>query len=75
MLSDKIIFIGVPEEEQNEIRRAVNTMEQNRADGVCAVCRGPVSLDSFRDELSKREFRISGLCQVCQDDVFGGGEE
>ena len=25
----------------------------------------------FRDELSRREFSISGLCQNCQDKVFG----
>lgn len=25
----------------------------------------------FRDELSVREYRISGLCQKCQDKVFG----
>lgn len=24
----------------------------------------------FRDELSEREFRISGLCQRCQDSIF-----
>ncbi len=26
----------------------------------------------FRDDLSKREFTISGMCQVCQDLTFGG---
>ena len=25
----------------------------------------------FRDELSRREFTISGLCQKCQDNIFG----
>lgn len=25
----------------------------------------------FRDEISKKEFSISGLCQKCQDKVFG----
>lgn len=29
------------------------------------------SASSFRDEVSKREFKISGLCQKCQDEVFG----
>ena len=38
----------------------------------CPFCKQAVSNDSFRDELSKREFRISGLCQVCQDSMFGG---
>lgn len=27
---------------------------------------------SFRDETSRREYRISGLCQKCQDEIFGG---
>jgi hypothetical protein len=26
----------------------------------------------FRDECSRKEFKISGLCQKCQDSVFGG---
>lgn len=26
---------------------------------------------SFRDSLSAREYKISGLCQECQDKIFG----
>lgn len=33
-------------------------------------CGGPAT--SFTDGLSIREYRISGLCQTCQDKVFGG---
>ena len=29
----------------------------------------------FRDELSAREYYISGMCQACQDSVFGGEDE
>ncbi len=29
----------------------------------------------FRDDLSKREYCISGLCQQCQDSVFEGGDD
>lgn len=36
-------------------------------------CGGPA--DSFRDELSKREYSISGLCQNCQDSIFGDNED
>jgi hypothetical protein len=32
-------------------------------------CEGPAT--EFRDELSKREYTISGLCQKCQDRLFG----
>jgi hypothetical protein len=35
-------------------------------------CGGPAV--DFRDELSRREYSISGLCQECQDLTFGGGE-
>jgi hypothetical protein len=34
-------------------------------------CGKIVAPDSFRDELSKREYSISGLCQTCQDEIFG----
>lgn len=42
---------------------------------VCVSC-GAENLteESFRDELSLREFHISGLCQNCQDSVFGTDE-
>ena len=35
----------------------------------CVTCGGEA--DAFRDEKSEREFRISGMCQFCQDSVFG----
>ena len=37
--------------------------------GKCPTCEKLVG--QFRDELSKREFEISGMCQECQDNVFG----
>lgn len=40
--------------------------------GNCTICRKEVTWDSFRDEISKKEFRISGMCQECQDKVFNG---
>lgn len=36
---------------------------------VCVTCGNKV--EGFRDELSKKEFGISGMCQDCQDSVFG----
>jgi len=32
-------------------------------------CGGPAM--EFRDEKSRREYHISGLCQKCQDEIFG----
>ena len=36
----------------------------------CVKC-GQSAVD-FRDELSRKEFNISGFCQKCQDEIFGG---
>jgi hypothetical protein len=35
--------------------------------GLPIGCGASVSENDFRDELSKREYKISGLCQSCQD--------
>lgn len=42
-------------------------------EGCCVSCKNKVS--EFKDELSLKEFAISGLCQTCQDAVFGGEED
>jgi len=36
---------------------------------LCTFCRKPAV--DFKDELSKREYTISGLCQKCQNETFG----
>ena len=35
---------------------------------VCVTCGQPAV--TFTDEISRREYRISGMCQTCQDKVF-----
>ena len=56
---------------------------------ICATCgKPPTSLVGtrhenfmpngaflFRDELSAKEYYISGMCQACQDSVFNSEEE
>jgi hypothetical protein len=39
--------------------------------GKCPSCEKPIDPSSFKDALSRKEFKISGLCQACQDLVFG----
>ena len=39
--------------------------EQAAELGVCTQCAGPAV--SFKDELSKKEYGITGFCQTCQD--------
>jgi hypothetical protein len=36
---------------------------------LCTWCGGEAT--QFRNEISRREYRISGFCQVCQDKTFG----
>lgn len=38
--------------------------------GLCPMCQSPIGENEFRDDLSKREYSISGLCQACQDEIF-----
>ena len=39
------------------------------AQDICPGCKKPIT--PFRNELSMKEHRLSGLCQECQDGVFG----
>lgn len=36
--------------------------------GKCPLCTKPVG--EFRDDLSRKEYSISGMCQDCQDEFF-----
>jgi len=52
------------------------TTGRSRKDGICVFCgNDQVSPEDFRDECSRREWKISKLCQKCQDEVFGGDHE
>tara|TARA_R110000787_G_scaffold131401_1_gene243372 strand:+ start:229 stop:429 length:201 start_codon:yes stop_codon:yes gene_type:complete len=35
----------------------------------CVICGGVA--DKFTDELSRKEFQISAMCQTCQDNQYG----
>lgn len=37
--------------------------------GLCATCGGKIG--KFKDESSEKEYGISGMCQKCQDKIFG----
>ena len=36
---------------------------------ICPTCNKPVG--KFTDILSEKEYSISGMCQKCQDSIFG----
>lgn len=40
--------------------------------GICLTCGEDAK--EFSDELSKKEYSISVMCQKCQDEIFGEAE-
>lgn len=50
-------------------RSAVKSIEQD----ICVRCGKPAK--EFKDEVSKKEYAITGMCQECQDLAWGLFEE
>ena len=70
MLFESIFGIG---EEMNEkIMKALGFDEELGLieQGLCPFCQKEIIHGEFRDELSRKEYGISGLCQHCQDRMF-----
>ncbi len=45
---------------------------RSRNEPVCVTCGNTkVSPSDFRDDVSRKEFGLSRMCQNCQDDFFG----
>lgn len=38
---------------------------------MCPTCSNPINKKDFKDALSIKEYGISGMCQECQDSIFG----
>ena len=57
-----------------DIKKLALTMlghKKEPEDGVCFCCGAKgLTVASFRDELSLKEYGISRMCQECQDSVF-----
>jgi len=44
--------------------------------GTCVSCDAEgIIASSFSDDLSRKEYSISGMCQSCQNDIFGLSDE
>ena len=42
------------------------------ANNKCPCCKNSIDMNrDFRDALSRREYLISGMCQNCQDSIWG----
>ena len=46
-------------------RSRTSSIESN----TCVMCGAPAQ--TFRNSISRTEYTISGMCQKCQDDLFG----
>jgi len=46
--------------------KMVDSVEKGR----CPFCGKDMKEAKFKDALSEKEFRISGMCQECQDKIF-----
>lgn len=49
------------------LNEEVDAVEEKK----CPFCKEPIKMEDFKDDLSRKEFGISGICQSCQDGVFG----
>ena len=67
-----------PVEKSSEMIKVLDTISLNMfgksrseaiRQNICVNCGGEA--DIFVDIKSKREFALSGLCQSCQDSIFG----
>ena len=47
--------------------KAVKNFEESK----CSTCGKDIKIENFKDELSIKEYRISGMCQECQNKTFG----
>lgn len=43
------------------------------ASGSCSHCGGEAK--TFKNDVSRKEYAISGFCQTCQDEVFTDSED
>ena len=68
------LIMNVPEIRENLAFDVFGrSLKRSLATAVCVCCKQEAA--SFKDELSKREYKISGLCQKCQDKVCGSEDE
>ena len=37
---------------------------------LCPLCYQPIDIKDFPDEVSKKEYEISGICASCQRETF-----
>jgi hypothetical protein len=59
-------------ERSKEMQDFLNDMfSRSRSGNQCVLCGSTkIQHDDFKDEMSRKEYRISFACQKCQDQIF-----
>jgi len=52
------------------IKKMFPEMVKRVENNQCPTCGKSIGPKEFKDELSRKEFGISGMCQQCQDETF-----
>jgi len=52
------------------IRKTFPEMFELVKNKKCPFCKKKIIIDEFKNDLSLKEYKISGLCQKCQDETF-----
>ncbi len=69
-----------PSDKTPEMERAIDSMStplgikprrKSIEANICTTCSAGAPPESFRNAISQKEYTISGMCQACQDSVFG----
>lgn len=68
---DSLVLVNSSDGTGECVMSSLSKKFELKREGKCPFCEKFVDPTSFRDELSRREFRISGLCQECQDEFYG----
>lgn len=69
------------EEKHQDIQNLLNDLAKHitgkdPSEGFCATCGSDkIKPEDFKDDMSRRDFTIGGMCQACQDSVFESPED
>lgn len=69
-MSKNKAWLPQPTKKADAIEKLLPGRKEAILNKKCVFCNKEVTLDSFKNEISLKEFHMSGICQPCQDDFF-----
>jgi ribosomal protein S18 len=60
---------------KNIMRQLFPREVDNFEAGVCVFCQSEIKTEDFKDPLSIKDYKITGMCQQCQDKTYNIDEE